>query len=132
MRGQGGIGAHYIQRTKPLMANQIVVPRGGIYFIPFSVDATRMQSARVVGRYTVAGGIRNDIRVYITDPDGMENIRNGHQARVWFSTDKVTIGDIDARLPASGEYVLLLDNGFSPFSNKYVNGTIQLQYEEKQ
>jgi hypothetical protein len=65
--------------------------------------------------------------VVIASPPEFENWINGHQAQLYYSTDKVTNGTIDRLLPP-GDYTLAFDNRFSAFSRKEVTGEITLTY----
>jgi hypothetical protein len=38
----------YVPRVQPLLANQVVVPHGGMCSVPFTVDWARMRSVRVI------------------------------------------------------------------------------------
>jgi hypothetical protein len=122
----------YVPRVRALLSSQVVVPHGSIHYVTFAVDTERMRSVRVAGRFNASGGSGNDIQVFLTDPDGFENLKNGHPGTAFYSTDKVTVGNIDVPIVASGSYVLALSNKFSAISDKYVDANVELRYEERQ
>ncbi len=122
----------YVPRAQSLIAAQIAVPRGALQSVPFTIDADRMQGARVVGRFEAAGGRGNDVEVFITDADGLVNLQNGHPADVLYQSGKVTTGEIAVSVPKAGSYFLVFNNRFSVFSDKFISGPIELRYMEKQ
>lgn len=81
---------------------------------------------RIVGRFEASGGDGNDIEVYITDEDGMTNLRNNHQMSGWYDSGKVTVGEIDATLKP-GTYYLVFNNRFSFLTNKAINSEIKVE-----
>jgi len=124
--------ATYVPRIEKLTSGQFPVKAGQIHFIRFNIDTTKMNDVQVVGRFEAAGG-NNDIEAVITDGDGFENWKNGHQANVLYTSQgKTTVGNIDTPITTSGSYVLAFSNRFSTFTDKYVAGDIELRYKVKQ
>ena len=112
--------------SQKLLNGNLEVASGTYRYINFSVPAGAIR-ARVSGSFHAFGGSGNDIQVVIASPPEFENWINGHQAQVYYSTDKVTNGTIDRLLPP-GDYTLAFDNRFSAFSRKEVTGEITLTY----
>lgn len=82
------------------------------------------------GRFVATGGTGNDIVCYILDDDGFANFKNGHAARAYFNSGKMTQGPIaGANLPA-GTYYLVLDNRYSLITPKAVQINATLSYKQ--
>jgi hypothetical protein len=125
--------ADYVTITRPITKDPLItIPPGALLSYPFDIDTERMLSVRLIGKFTAHGGQGNDIQVFVTDADGLENIRNGHPpATAVFSTNKVTVGQSDsASFVHSGRYFLIFNNRFSLFTKKYVQNGLELQYSQ--
>jgi len=83
--------------------------------------------ANVVGRFRAEGGSGNDIKCLILDADSFENWRNGHRVKTYYSSEKITVANINVNLP-QGEYVLVFDNTFSGLSNKAVTANVEMKW----
>jgi len=97
---------------------QVVAP-GQLRWVTFTGPGT------VTGRFEAQGG-GNDIRIFITDADGLANARNGHPFRTWFDSGKLTVGTIQA-VVGEGEFALCCDNTNSILSNKIVTVTATIE-----
>lgn len=93
----------------------------------FSIDE-KWRNARFQGRFRAEGGSGNDVMVWITDEDGLENFKNRHSFNIWYESGKTTIGKFDVQL-APGNYYLLISNTFSVFANKVVNMEMEISFE---
>jgi len=83
----------------------------------------------VNGHFTASGGIGNDIIVYVLDEDGFANFKNGHPARTYYNSQKVTQASIEAGLPnVPATYYLVFDNRFSLLTPKAVQVNATLNY----
>jgi hypothetical protein len=83
--------------------------------------------ANVVGRFRAEGGSGNDIKCLILDADSFENWLNGHTVKTYYSSEKITVANININLPP-GEYVLVFDNTFSGLSNKAVTANVEMRW----
>ena len=111
----------FIPRVEKLTSGQFIVKAGQIYYIRFNIDIDKMKDVRVVGRFQAAGG-NNDIEAVIADEDNFENWKNGHEARVRYTSNgKTTVGIINTPISVSGVYFLGFSNRFSAFRDKYVD-----------
>lgn len=119
----------WVQINQPIGNAITTIPQGTIAWYPFLVDMVRMRSVHLVGRFVAHGGPGNDIQVFVTDADGLENLKNGHRANVFYSTDKVTVGTLDVPLNSTGQYYLVFNNKFSLLSKKYVESQVNLRFE---
>jgi hypothetical protein len=87
------------------------------------------RTVSVVGHFTATGGTGNDIIVYVVDEDGFMNFKNGHPARTFYNSGKVTQASIGAVLPDSpAAYYLVFDNRFSLLTPKAVQVNAVLGY----
>jgi hypothetical protein len=118
--------SHHEQK---LLTGSIAVNPRSYQWVAFTVDP-RMKNVRVGGHFQAYGGTRNDIQTVICTEEDFINFRNGHQARVFYDSNKTTVGDINAVLPnVGGRYVLGFNNAFSILSAKTVSGEISLNYD---
>lgn len=117
--------------TEKLFTGQVVVRAGGHVYRKFAIDPTRMQDARVVGSFHASGGSGNDIQAVLTEESEFENWINGHQARVLYSTDKVTNGKFDVAITQAGTYYVAFSNAFSLLTDKDVFAEVDLRYLER-
>lgn len=108
-------------------ASFTVEPRQWRYF-KFTVSG-EMQQARVVGRFNATGGGGNDIEVFVTNEDGYTNLANGHRAKVWYESGKVTVSEVSTGPLPPGKFYLIFNNRFSLITNKAVNAKIELHYQ---
>src|SRR5215212_4241492 len=83
--------------------------------------------ANVVGRFRAEGGVGNDIRCLILDPDSFENWRNGHNVHTYYNSGKITVANINVTLP-QGDYVLVFDNTYSILTNKAVTANVEIRW----
>lgn len=88
-----------------------------------------MREAHVAGRFNASGGSGNDIEAVIATEDEFTNWVNGHQARVFYSTQgRKTTDTFDVRL-APGTYYLGFNNRFSALTAKDVFLEVDLNYQ---
>ena len=109
------------QTTEILTPESFAVPAGQIQYFSFTLTGL----GRVVGRFQASGGSGNDIEAVITNADGFENWKNGHEARVFYQSGKVTVGNINTSL-VRGTYYLAFDNRFSVLTDKTIVSNIVL------
>jgi hypothetical protein len=115
---------HFVNLTN----GALTVNAAAYSFYTFSVPPG-VQSVMVSGHFTASGGSGNDIMVYLLDQDGFVNLKNGHPARTYFNSGKVTQSSIGAVLPNfPASYYLVFDNRFSLITPKAVQVTAVLGY----
>ncbi len=86
-------------------------------------------SVSITGHFTATGGMGNDIIAFILDEDGFTNFKNGHSARTFYNSDKVTTASINVTLPNTPtSYYLVFDNRFSLLTPKAVQLNATLNY----
>jgi hypothetical protein len=106
-----------------LAANQeLVIPAGSVQ--SFQWDATQAQpNCRVTGHIEVTDGGAKDVQVAIMPGDDYQNFVNGHEAKVFFQTDKKTAVTLDVNTGQVGLMVLAISNAFSLLTEKKVSLT---------
>jgi len=112
--------------THSIFAGQMVVAARQFRFWTITITP-QMTNAQLMGSFHTAGGTGNDIQAVITNPDEFENWKNGHQAKVYYGTQRTTNGNFNVRL-APGTYVLAFSNAFSLLAPKEITAEINLQY----
>lgn len=122
-------GPSYVTQSVTVFSGSAAVNPGSYYYVSFSVPSNAI-NVQLSGSLTAAGGIGNDVRVYVFDQTNFINWQNGHSASAYYSTGQETAFNINVRLPnGAGTYYVVFDNTFSIFSSKTVTGTITLTYE---
>ncbi len=106
---------------RPLTPERFVVDQGSYRYWIFEVG----RSARIFGQFRAEGSGANEIRVYLMDEGEFENFRNGKTFRSYYSSDRVSRGEINLRF-YSGRYVVVFDNTFSA-SNKTVTSNLRIE-----
>ena len=117
--------------SEKLFSGQSVVRAGKYVFVKFQVDPEKMHGPRVLGTFHASGGSGNDIQAVIAEESEFENWVNGHQARVLYSTDKLTNGKFDVSIIEAGTYYLAFSNTFSLLTDKDVFAEVELRYLAK-
>lgn len=93
-----------------------------------TVDPGSMQNVHVWGSFHASGGSGNYIQAVLAEKSEFENWINGHEAKVLYSTGKVTNGEFNVPLNQRGTYVMAFSNTFSTFSDKEVSGEVKIRY----
>jgi predicted nucleic acid-binding Zn ribbon protein len=112
--------------TQKVFSGQMVVAARQYRYWTITITP-QMTNAQLNGSFHAVGGTGNDIQAVIADQLEFENWKNGHQARVYYSTQPTTNGQFNVRLPP-GTYVLAFSNAFSILSDKEVTADIELHY----
>jgi hypothetical protein len=105
-------------------ASSFAVPPN--YYQSFAINIPEgVPSGHVVGRFRATSG--DNIQVHIMDADALENFRHRNQFLTYYSSGKVTVGNINVNL-RPGQYFLVFENFYSVFSNKVVRADVMLEY----
>jgi hypothetical protein len=81
------------------------------------------------GNFTASGGMGNDIEVFVLPESDFVNWQNGHAAKTFYNSGKVTVGTLNVNLPAdAGTYYLVFNNKFSLLSQKILRVDAALTY----
>lgn len=107
-----------------LVPNAFTIKASHYSWYEFNVSG-QYRNAYVSGRFEVSGGQRNDVEVFILDPDAFTNWQNGHSVNTWYNSGRITVGNINVPL-MPGKYFLVFNNNFSILSPKAISANINL------
>jgi hypothetical protein len=107
-----------------IAASSFAVPPN--YYQSFAINIpNNVPAGHVYGRFQATGG--DNIKVHIMDADALENFRHRSQFLTYYSSGKVTVGNINVNL-RPGQYFLVFENFYSTFSNKVVRADVMLEF----
>jgi len=86
----------------------------------WTFDTAVLKECVLEGTFRAYGGSGNDIRVLVLDDLNYQNFWNGHKATSLYDSGELTTAEFKVPIPTSGTYHLVLDNGFSMFTDKAV------------
>ena len=109
-----------VPKSQSLINAIIAVNPVEYYDFGFSVDADKIQEARIVGSFKskAYGGSVNDIIVLIMDDAAFNTWKNHQQVSMLYNSGKSATGEIDIAIAKPGQYHIIFDNTFSPSSPK--------------
>jgi hypothetical protein len=110
-----------------IASTPVTVSAHGYYYYTFEVPPDT-KNATIDGRFSAAGGSRNDVEASILPKDEFENWKNGQPSQAFYQSGRVNRGRIHIRVPGDGVYYLVLDNQFSPSAAKDVEIEVALTY----
>src|ERR1700683_4224701 len=93
-----------VPATQNLFTGQITVKPGEYVTNTFNVEPG-MLNFHVDGQFSASGGLGNDIQVVLADPNQFQDWINGHQATVFYSTNKETSENFDMGPLGPGQYL---------------------------
>lgn len=115
-----------------VVSSTLAQPDRAIVRDKFTIEARQYRyftfvtdGAEVKGRFEAEGGSGNDIEVLLLDRDAFINWKNRHQAKAWYSSGRVTVANVYAKIPR-GEYYLIFSNTYSLLTNKVVAADVRL------
>ncbi len=99
-------------------------------FSYFKLDVpTGATSVLLHGNFTASGGMGNDIEVFVLPESDFVNWQNGHSAKTFYNSGKVTVATLNVTLPAdAGTYYLVFNNKFSLLTQKILRVDAALTY----
>ena len=121
-----------VQQTQNLVNETITVSARNYYNVSFTIDASRMQNAVVLGSFKASGGSGNDIIALVMDDMAYINWRNEQRVNFLYNSEQRTTGDINVSIATSGQYHLIYSNRFSFFSSKNVDTNVDVKWLELQ
>ena len=103
---------------------------GPLSFYSYKFDVPQGASSVLIhGDFTASGGLGNDIEVLFLSETDLVNWRNGHPAKAFYSSGKVTTGNLNVNIPAiAGTYYLVFNNRFSLLAQKSVRVNAVMTY----
>ncbi len=105
--------------TLPVVNDVIVVNPGTNQTFTAAVPQGAT-NARLTGTFTASGGSGNDIKVYVLAGPG----------NLLYNSGQVSTGNIDVSLSSGLTYTLVFDNTFSAVSQKTVNASATLSFNQ--
>jgi hypothetical protein len=117
-----------ISHTEVLGEAAFTVNAGTLHSYKVSVPAGAY-GVNLKGHFSATGGKGSDIEVFVFNQDGYTNWQNGHQARTFYSSGKVTQDTLNLNLPAQpGYYYVVFSNKFSLISQKAVQAHLNVTF----
>jgi len=87
------------------------------------------KSVKVNGHFAASGGARNSIQVFLTDEDGIANLKNRNPYKKFYSSGRVTQDSLNVSLPPSRDmYYLVFDNRFALLISRAVKADATVSY----
>ena len=111
-----------------IFSGDVTVKAGKYQSWTINVDPGSMQNVHVWGSFHASGGSGNDIQAVVAEQSEFENWINGHEAKVHYSTGKVTNGQFNVWLNQGGTYILAFSNTYSTFTDKDVSAEVKIRY----
>jgi hypothetical protein len=112
--------------TERLFSGAMIVQANQIRFWTFTISP-QMTNVQLIGSFHASSRTGNDIETLIADQSDSENWKNGHEARVYYTSGRTTNGRFNVHL-SPGRYVLAFSNKFSLVTGKNVTADIELNY----
>jgi hypothetical protein len=106
------------QHTETLQNPALSLNPTGFAYFKLEVPANA-SDATLQGNFTASGGSGNDVEAYVMSEADFVNWQNGHAAKTYYNSGKVTIGTINVHVPA-GRCYFVFNNKFSLLSSKSV------------
>lgn len=106
-------------------ATIVVPPSQYVYYTVTSTPDSN--NCKIQGSFSAKGG-NDDIKVYIVDQNGFNNLKSGNQFSVYFSTPQQVSGNFGANVPCGQPIYLVYDNSFSIITSKTVTTKADFEY----
>lgn len=119
---------HHVEK---IVDTAFTVDAGKVSVYKFQVpaDATKV---KLTGHFAATGGARNSIEVFVTDEDGLANLKNRHKYRKFYYSGRVTQNSINIPLPAALDtYYLVFDNRFAIMVPKAIKASATVVYQQE-
>ena len=129
-------GAQELKRLASLSHSETIAP-AAFPVNPRSFSDYRFEvpagarSVTVSGQFDSDGvGGHGEVEVYLLTDRDLVNWQSGYSPGAFYTSGRVTQGDIDVTLPSGeGSYCLVFNNNFSAHAAKSVHAAILLQYK---
>lgn len=113
-------------QASTVVKGSIVIFGGQYADYVFSVSQD-MKNARLKGNFSSTSG--GDLCVLVLDDLNFRNWRAGGEAKAWYSSGQVVVGNIDLPLAVPDTYHLVFSNAHSWITKKTVDVSIDLQFQ---
>jgi ribosomal protein L40E len=130
-------GAQELQRLANLSHAETITPAvfsvGSHAFASYRFSVPEgVRNVTVSGEFGATGSAAHDdeVEVYLLTAGDLVNWQYGYSPAAFYSSGRVTHGDVDAVLPpAAGAYCIVFNNNFSPRTAKSVHANVTLRYK---
>ena len=87
------------------------------------------KNVKVNGHFAASGGHKNSIEVFLTNEDGIANLKNRNPYKRFYSSGRVTQNSLNVSLPPSPDtYYLVFDNRFALLISRAVKADATVSY----
>jgi Double zinc ribbon len=87
------------------------------------------RNVKVTGHFTASGGAKNSIEVFLTNDDGIANLKNRNPYKKFYSSGRITQNSLNVFLPpAPDTYYLVFDNRFALLIPRAVKADATVSY----
>jgi hypothetical protein len=120
----------YVSRshTEDITPPTFSVKSHGFSYYKFDVP-TGATDVVASGQFSTTGGPGNEVEVYLLTDAAFISWQYGYSPTMYYSSGRVTQGDVKAALPSgAGTYYLVFNNNFSPQTAKAVQAVITVHY----
>ncbi len=112
----------------PVFNQAVTINQLGYSYIEFKVPA-KASGVQLHGTFTASGGADNAIEAYVFSENDYSNWQKRHDVSPYYTSGRVTMGKIDANLPAGPDsYYLVFNNKFSVLNPATVRVHAALTY----
>jgi hypothetical protein len=120
--------AAVVPHSETVLDTAFTVKSGEFLPYKFSVPVNAKQ-VKVNGHFEASGGSKNSIEVFITNEDGLANLKNKNHYKIFYSSGRVTQDTLKVSLPSSADtYYLIFDNRFPLAAAKAVKANATVSY----
>lgn len=117
-----------VAHSKTVLDTAFTVNSGNWSAYKFEVPAGA-KNAKLDGHFAAKGGMNNSIEVFVTNEDGMANLKNRNQYKRFYFSGRVTQNSINVPLPPTPDtYYLVFDNRFALMIPRAVEANATLTY----
>ena len=114
--------------SETIVDSAFTVNSGNWSAYKFQVPANAKR-VKVSGHFAATGGVNNDIEVFLTNEDGMANLKNRNPYKRFYFSGRVTQNSIEVALPPEPDtYYLVFDNRFALMIPRAVQATATLNF----
>jgi hypothetical protein len=119
-------------QSQPIVDTAFTIESGKWTAYKFEVPAGA-KNVKVTGHFAASGGVKNSIEVFLTNEDGIANLKNRNPYKRFYASGRATQDTINAFLPPSpGTYYLIFDNRFALLIPRAVKADAVVSYTQSQ
>lgn len=113
-----------------LISGEFIIPAGSYHSARFEVNLAAMRNVQVVGCFHSTGGWGDGVEAVLAERVEFEKWITGRDAKVLYSTERITSGKVVVFITEPGSYYFALSNQYPRKAGaaKYVFSEIELHY----